>query len=121
AEDGFVVGLFDAGAVVLDAVVVEDVGADLGAPAALHGAAGGRGEFFFAAFVFDDLELGHEDAHGLLAVLRLVAEGVGDNLDAGGDVGDAYGGGDLVDVLAAGAGCANEGHDVEVFFGDDEV
>src|SRR5690606_7430038 len=59
-----------AGAMVLHPVVVDDIAADLGPPAAmLHLAAGGLGDLGLALFLGHLLELGLQDGQGLTPVL----------------------------------------------------
>ena len=103
-----------AGAEVFDHLVrLEDVAADLAAPAnlplfavlTLH---------FSALFVLLALvELGLEQLHGEVAVLQLAALGLAGHHDPGGQVGEADGGFDFVHVLSAFAAAA-VGVDAEV-------
>ncbi len=65
----------------------------------------------------DLVELGLEHLHREFAIAALAALGLAGHDDAGGHVGDADGGFDLVDVLAALAACA-EGVELEVGFVD---
>src|SRR5687767_5768324 len=108
-EDRLDVVGFDVGAVVFDSSVVEDVGADLAAEADGFGVADDGFHFLVALGLFQSLQLALEDGEGEAFVLLLGAfDGAGDG-DSGGLVGDSDGGGDFVDVLAAGAGGADEG------------
>src|SRR3990172_9201520 len=68
-------------------------GADLGAA--------GRLDLLALPALLDIEDAGAEDGHRLVAVLELGALVLADGDDAGGDVGDADGGGVLLDVLAA--------------------
>src|SRR5690606_37226602 len=94
---------FDVGAKVLDAALVQHVGADLVAPANV-----GLGVFHLlllghalAHFLFVQPGLQHLHRLGPVAVLRAVVLAL--HHDAGGRVGNANGRVGLVDVLAAGA------------------
>ena len=107
-HDGLDVAGFDAGAEVLDHLIgLEDVGADLAAPADF--ALGGVGAVGLGLLLvlLDDVELGAEEFPGEFAVAELGAFlGRADD-DAGREVLEDDGGLDLVDVLsalAAGAG-----------------
>src|SRR5690554_5594442 len=94
---------FDVGAQVLDAALIEHVGADLVAPAHV-----GLGilQLLLFGHALTQLELvqpraKHLHGFGAVAVLRAVVLALHD--DTGGNVGNAYGRVGLVDVLTAGA------------------
>ena len=65
----------------------------------------------------DLVQAGAQDAHGAQPVLQLRALVLAGHDDAGGNVGDAHGGGVLLHVLPAGARGAVDIH-VDVRFGD---
>ena len=117
-QDAFDVRCFNVGAVVLHPPIVQHIAADLVAP--------GDGAFFavegfeliVALGLLDLLQAAGEKSDRQAAVLLLAAFHRAGDLNAGGDVGDADGGRDLVDVLAAGAAGAHEGDDLHVGFGD---
>ena len=89
-------------AVVGHAVLGEVVGADLlGAIAAADLRAAVGLDLVALLALLEVEEAGAEDGHRLVLVLELRALVLADGDDAGGDVGDADGGGVLLDVLAA--------------------
>ena len=125
------VAAFNFCAVVLDELIgLHGVGANLAAEAdfGLGGIEFMQG--FAALFEFELVKLGAEDFHGPFAILVLAALVLALNDDAGRKMGDANGGFDFVDVLAAvaaGAECVDAkvvgfDYDVDfvVDFGDDE-
>lgn len=100
-QDGVDIAFFVVGAVVFDHFVgLEDVGADLIAPAHLDGLSFELIEFGYLLFFGKVDQFGGEDFHGAVFVLQLGALGLAGYNEAGGDVGNADGAGDFVDVLA---------------------
>src|SRR5208282_1511954 len=113
-EDAIDVAGFHAGAQVLDhAVGLQDVRADLAAEADAALFVVQLGGLGLALFDLELVELGAQELHGDFAVLELAALVLALHDDAGGDVGEADGGLDFVDVLAAVAAGA-EGVDANV-------
>ena len=120
-HDGLDIAGFDAGAEVFDHLVgLEDVGADLAAPADFS-FAGVDAVGFGAEFVlFDLVEFGAEEGPGEFTVAELGAFLGASDHDAGGEVFEVDGGLDLVDVLSAFATGAH-GVEFDVGVGDLDV
>ena len=89
---------------VLDAIVIEDVGTDLRSPPAFHRTTGRFVQFGLATFFFELFQLGLQDRESLTFVLPEVTESRSNNLDARGLVHHPAGRGNLVHVLTAGSG-----------------
>ena len=89
---------------------MQHVAADLVAPLGSHPLAAETGEFVGPLPVLTVQQAGTKDAHGIFPVLVLGAFGLAGDDDAGGQVGEPDGGGDLLDVLSTRAAGTEEVH-----------
>src|SRR5436309_7202321 len=103
---------------ILHPPIVQNVAANLIPPGNLTLLPYYFSQLLIALGLLEELELALEDAHGQALVLLLRALDRAGDGDAGWLMCNAHGAGHLIDILPAGAGCADERDEVQIGFGD---